>query len=173
MPLDFGSEVPHLASMWSPFAVIRGFITQVLIIAWRLVDALEGILGTMRALLDAINTFEWPGRVDGALEDQRVDALEVKIQDLTLAVSEGVQRVQRSEYRVRHIVQGAKRELAEAGFEHPGVEAEARELREIDGDPIEESQLPPVSEVVEDAARLPSPIPGVSLATFRRSRLRR
>lgn len=161
-----------MGSMWSPFAPIKRYLALVLGTLQGLNEALGGILGTMRVLVDAVHSLKQPGRTNGALEEQRVDALEVKVQDLTLAVSEGVQRVQRSENRVRHIVQGAKRELADAGFEHPGVEAEARELRELDGGGGDHEAVPAVQEVVAHDPPLPSPIPGMSMSQFRLSQQR-
>jgi len=74
-----------------------------------------------------------------------------RIMELTLAVDEGVRSVARAEKRVAKTVQVARRQLAEGGMEHPGLDAEAAELRDRDGDPVEEDNLPSVPEGVEEA----------------------
>lgn len=72
------------------------------------------------------------------------------IQDLTLAVAEGVRSVARAEKRVAKTVQVARRQLAASGLEHPGLEAEAEELRERDAEGSDEGELPAVQEDVEE-----------------------
>jgi len=57
--------------------------------------------------------------------------LEDKIKDLTFAVAEGIERVERYERRIKATIKRARKEFAERGFESPGLEAEAHELREI------------------------------------------
>jgi len=102
-------------------------------------------------------------------EDPRIAALAAKIEDLTLAVGEGIQRVRRTENRVRAVVDGARRELADAGFASSGVEAEATELELIDGG---ESAPEPVLEVPADVGvspETPSSVPGVTVEQLRRA----
>jgi len=72
--------------------------------------------------------------------------LERLLGDLTLAVDEGIRRVDRAEKRVAKTVTSARRHIREAGLEHPGLEAEYEELRTPDDNGIE--PLPAVPEEV-------------------------
>lgn len=95
--------------------------------------------------------------------------LERKMDLLTLAVSEGIERVDRAERRIRTAVAGATKKLREAGFEDVAVEAEAAGLRVIDGGGGDEGGVPPVSEDVGGADE-PSSVPGVSRNQLLRAR---
>ena len=48
-----------------------------------------------------------------------------KLQDLETAVDHGIRQVTRQENRIRGVVRRAREELAEGGFSHPALEAEA------------------------------------------------
>lgn len=69
-----------------------------------------------------------------------------QVADLTLAVSEGIAHVDRSERRVRAVVQSAKARMERAGYIDPGLEAEDQALLELDVADGREERLPPVSE---------------------------
>jgi len=160
--------------MRSPLAYVRTTVSQLLDLAARLVEAVEAILGRFSALIDAINHFEVPESAlkepgDGLL----IEAMAARIADLSVAVDEGVKNVQRSERRVRAVVQSARKELAEHGYEHAGLEAEATELRDINADGGENGAVPVVPESVEVDPSLPSPAPGVSMKDFLAIRGRR
>lgn len=75
--------------------------------------------------------------------------LQVRINELTMAVAEGIQHVDRAERRVKATVARARRQLEDSGLESPGLEAEWAELRERDGDGGEERGVQPVREAVE------------------------
>ncbi len=94
---------------------------------------------------------ELAGMMEGVLEGQT---------KLTLAVAEGIDRVSRSERRVNATVARARKELAEVGLESPGLEAEAAELRLLDGGASDGSELPPVQHHVEETQSPPRGIPG-------------
>jgi len=70
-----------------------------------------------------------------------------RVDRLTLAVSDGIERVHRAESRVAKTVTSARRVVREAGLEHAGIEAEYDQLRAGDAEAIE--PLPPMSEEVE------------------------
>jgi len=139
----------------------------------RQVAALEGNLEALQAIEGAIGDLS--DNLSGerpATEGLRIEAIESKLADLTTALDLGVSRVQRSENRVRAIVQGARKELADAGLEHPGVEAEAGQLHEIDGADGKPEEVPAVPvDVADDYA--PSTIPGITIGEFRRAFSRR
>ena len=161
--------------MRSPFAAIQRWFSEVLRAVWRAVDALEGILATMRALEATLAGFEARESAPALpADDIRLERLAVRIDDLTLAVSEGVNNVQRSERRVRAVVTSARRQLAEAGYEHAGLEAEAGELRSLDGESGNGEPVPAVPEGVDVPAQAEhSVIPGVSMRQMQVARARR
>jgi len=72
-----------------------------------------------------------------------------QFKDLTAAVAEGIEHVDRAERRVRAAIQSAKRRFEAEGYIDPGLEAEAAALPQGDGDPGPEEELPSVHEGVE------------------------
>jgi len=93
---------------------------------------------------------------------------DTKIKELTFAISEGIERTDRAERRIRNAIQRARKELAARGFDDPGLEAEAHELRVVDGDGGGDGGMPPVSEEVAEMEPAPSSIPGVSAEQLRK-----
>jgi len=84
----------------------------------------------VRAALDSLS------EALGALHAEHADTrenLRQTTKELTLAIAEGIERVDRSERRVRSAVGRAKKRLEDAGFEDAGVDAEAESLRYGDG----------------------------------------
>jgi len=75
---------------------------------------------------------------------------DARINHLTLAVAEGIQHVDRAESRIRGVVSRAQRQLRDSNLESPGLEAEAHELRLVDGGPREGEGVPSVPEAVAD-----------------------
>ncbi len=160
--------------MRSPFGPLQRWFSGVLASLQDGVEALQGILGSIRVLIDAVHGFESRESATPApADDIRIDYLATRIDDLTLAVDTGVNNVQRSERRVRAIVQSARRALADAGYSHAGLEAEADQLREVDGESGDGETVPAVSEVlVEPSQAQHSVIPGVSVRQMQLARAR-
>jgi len=104
----------------------------------------------------------------GVAQDAHLDQITTQIKDLTLAVSEGIERTDRAERRVRGVIQRARKELAARGYEDPGLEAEDHELRAVDGDGGKDGGVPTVSEEVAEVEPAPSSIRGVSAEQLRR-----
>jgi len=94
--------------------------------------------------------------------NDKLMVLRAEMEILRTAVSEGIANVERRENRIQKTVTSARRQLASAGLEHAGLEAEAAEL-EQDHEPARQAEeLPPVPEsLVRDG---PSGIPGISRA---------
>lgn len=159
--------------MRNPFTYISRRFSEVQATLDGIRDAINGLRGSMPSLVDAIEANRPLESAQGAPADDVLEALGAKIADLALAVDEGIKNVQRSERRVRSVVQSARKELAEAGFEHAGVEAEASELREVHGNGSQEGDMQAVPTNVEDDSQIPSGIPGVSLRQARTARHRR
>ncbi len=84
------------------------------------------------------------------------------------AVSEGIERTDRSERRIHATIKRARKELGKLGYEDPGLEAEAHELQLIDGDGGDGGRLPEVPEDVASDPPPPSSIKGVSAELLRR-----
>ena len=104
----------------------------------------------------------------GVAQDATLEELHTKIKDLTFAVSEGIERTDRAERRIRNAIQRARKELEARGYEDPGLEAEAHELRVVDGDGGKDGGLPAVSEKVAEVDGAPSSIKGVSAGLLRK-----
>lgn len=109
--------------------------------------------------------------------DARIDGLELlgadgerRVKALTFAVEEGVERVSRTERRIHATIKRARKELASRGFEDPGLEAEAHELRLVDGGAGADDEVPAVSAGLGSAGEAPSSVKGVPLETLRRVR---
>lgn len=155
-----------------PIVLLALTIGATAIVAYR---AIPGIISSITSPLVAIQAtiaaFEWPTSTgEGLTDDPRTAELVRQMQELTIAVDTGVNRVQRSENRVRAIVQGARKELASHGFEHAGLEAEASQLHDVDGGGGDAEPVPAVPENVEAFDDTPSSIPGISVGTLRRAR---
>jgi len=104
----------------------------------------------------------------GVAQDAHLDQLTTQIKDLTFAVAEGIERVDRAERRVRGVIQRARKELGDRGYEDPGLEAEAHELRNVDGDGSKDGGVPAVPEEVAEVGGEASSIKGVSADLLRR-----
>ena len=99
-----------------------------------------------------------------------VEELMRRVDHLVVAVAEGIERTDRAERRIRDTVKRARKELKAAGLENPGMEAEAEQLRLVDGDGGADGGLRPLPAPVESAAPEASSIKGVSLETLQRAR---
>lgn len=140
---------------------------------------LEGIDQRIGALESAPTALRELERIKARVDQQAisVDTIETTLAPLAnwraeimLAVSDGIERVDRAERRVRAVVRSARKELADAGYEHPGLEAEHAELRLVDGDGGDEEELPDVPDDVATDGDGPSSVAGVSRAQLMRAR---
>ena len=96
--------------------------------------------------------------------------LERRLKDTNVAVSEGIERTERTERRIASTVARARKELRESGYDHPGVEAEDHELRKVDGDGSHGTEVLDLPGEVEANPDAPSSIRGVPASTLRRVR---
>lgn len=81
-----------------------------------------------RAILTALDVHD--DRISG--QQSALQTLAEKIHDQNLAISEGIERVDRAERRVRAAVTRAKNRMEELGFEDDAITAEVEGLRELD-----------------------------------------
>ena len=136
----------------------------------RVFEQLSGILARLDALESAPRL-----PLHAELFDPRLDALETGFDRLlsdfkatNFAVSEGIERTDRSERRIHATIRRARKELGKLGYEDPGLEAEDLQLHVIDGDGGEDGEVPAVPAEVAEVDSAPSSIPGVSAAQLRR-----
>lgn len=108
------------------------------------VDSLEGQLAALESKLQELG------------EDT-----EDRIRRLTAAIAEGIEHVDRSERRVRAVVQRAQQRVRDAGYEDAGLEAEAAELRRIDGEGSGPEGMQTMHEDVGHGQQLPFDWTGV------------
>lgn len=116
-------------------------------------------------------------KMDVGREASRVDQLESAVENLesrsktfTIALAEGIERVDRSERRIKATVTRARKELGERGLRDPGLEAESFELFPEHGEGGGGGEMSPVPEQVDPALPKASSIRGVPLATLHRVR---
>ncbi len=111
-------------------------------------------------------------RIDGlaaAVEELALQGkdLDDRVRGYTIALAEGIERVDRSERRVKATVARARKELEASGVIDPGVEAEAEQLRIVDGERGDDRGMHAVRETVEPNGDAPSSIPGVTAGQLR------
>lgn len=140
---------PRLERVESALLEIQGRLLQLLEPGGELAKTRDLALEAVAQAQDALAT------------SKLVSGYDARLNHLTLAVAEGIQHVERAENRIRATVRRAREELLDAGFEpSPGLEAEARELRLVDGEGSARRELPAVRAEVEDDGELVA-IPGV------------
>ena len=100
----------------------------------------------------------------------QVGELEKKVDGWTLAISEGIERTDRAERRIRAAIQRARKELKKLGYDDPGLEAEATELRIVDGEGGPDGGVSELPEQVVLPAEEASSIRGVPATALRRVR---
>lgn len=90
--------------------------------------------------------------------------------DVNIAVADGIKHIDRAESRIRSTVSRARKELERHGVESPGLEAEDKELRELNGDRSAVEGVPALPEPMERAPFDHRGIPGeFAVEDFRRS----
>ncbi len=129
----------------------------------------EALAECRRIALDAVAQAQDAHELAGLSREH-----EARLNNLTLAVAEGIQHVERAEARIRATVGRARAELRAAGIESAGVEAEASSLQLVDGEGSGSGPVRPVPEAVAPSVeyddRVPSAIPGMTRGELRRFR---
>ena len=93
-----------------------------------------------------------------------------QIQDQTLAIAEGIERVARAENRVTEAVRRAKRRADAAGYVDPGIEAEVAELQRLDDDGGATGSVPVLHQDLAGDDGNPSSVRGVTVEQLQRAR---
>jgi len=107
-------------------------------------------------------------RMDGC--ETGLEDVETKMKNLTIATAEGIERVERYERRINATVQRARKQLSEQGLESSGLEAEAADLRIVDGGRSDESEVSALPTGLEPPSERASSVKGVPAATLARVR---
>jgi len=140
-------------------------------------NAIERVQEQLASILTRLDALESAPRLPlhAELFDPRLDALETGFDRITsdfkatnFAVSEGIERTDRSERRIHATIKRARKELGKLGYEDPGLEAEAHELQLIDGGGGDPGGVPEVPPDMASAPADPSSIPGVTADQLRR-----
>jgi len=87
--------------------------------------------------------------------DELGTRIQADLDRLTLAVSEGIARTDRSEKRIQKTVTSARRLVRENGLEHAGIEAEFAELQPPDAEGSEPLPALPEEMAVTRTIRIP------------------
>jgi len=103
-------------------SIVGGIVVTTLILA---------LAGAVRVVLRSIKDIERPESAQVIVQDYDDAWIHAALKDLTMAVSEGVENVARSERRVRAVVASAKRRFEAEGYIDPGLEAEEALLPEV------------------------------------------
>ena len=151
---------------------------------WKFIDRadLSSILGRVEALESRPKPPDLAPTLDSIEHDidalqassgdyqNQMELFEGRIKDLTIAIAEGIKGYEKSERRVQATIQRAQKELKARGLESPGLEAEAHDLRLVDGGRSDEYGVPAVPPEVAQAADQASSVPGVTLEQLQRAR---
>lgn len=122
---------------------------------------LEGFRAVLREL---------PSPSAGGVSQAEFAELGAAFKEITIAVAEGIERVDRSERRIKATVRRARKELADRGLVDDGLEAENYELSLLDGGGGEEGELPAMHPEVDEVADAPSNIAGLPASVLLRLR---
>lgn len=115
-------------------------------VAWTVHGAVGAIGGYFQGLAAVLEELGEPAELE---QRRRLADLEDLVERLPQRWEEFKNAARRSEDRARKIVADAREELESLGYEHPGVEAQATELRLHDGARGQGEGVPSVPENVE------------------------
>ena len=179
MGVDSGPARPKYHAMWTPWVKK----SELLEIRTRFGERLGDLMGKIAHLESVPTATVDPEVVAAAVAAhlERIDELAAVVDELAtqgkelddrvreyvIALAEGIERVDRSERRVKATVARARKELEARGLVDPGVEAESEELRLVDAARGSDRGMSPVRQTVEPAFPAPSSIPGVSAEQLR------
>jgi len=110
----------------------------------KLLESAPGPDGVLDALASRFDRFAAEARADSTSFTDALEEFDRRLVQITLAVAEGIERVDRAERRVRSTVKRARKELAEQGYESDGLEAENEEIRLLDADGSGADGVPPL-----------------------------
>jgi len=136
------------------------------------IDALESLQNwqDIHESLQSVNLEIGVLRASSEQFTREQDKVARQIVELTLAVGEGIEKVERYERRIKATIQRAQKQLAERGLESPALDAEDRDLRLVDGAGSGERGVPTVPDEVAQSAEQASSVPGVTLEQLQRAR---
>ena len=112
------------------------------------------------------------GSVTADLPSVEYTELRAEIDTLRQAVAHGIEQRERNDRRIEAVVRRARKELADSGMEHGGLEAEVGDLQLVDAGGSYDQWMPPVPDrlATGEGYDPPSGVPGFTvsqLAEFR------
>ena len=96
-----------------------------------------------------------PERSNTEQLEEDFESLRKLVEDLTLALDDGIRRVDRAENRIQKTVASSRAAVRKAGIEHAGIEAEFDQLEPPDAEP--DDTMPALPEEVEEGRRIRIP----------------
>lgn len=112
------------------------------------IEALETAVEALQGRLAGVEQLSGSEALKAHDTRSVVESHTARLEELLFAVSEGIQKVERTENRIRATVRRAKEQLEDGGVSSPALDAEASELRLLDGGARETEQVPSVPERV-------------------------
>lgn len=100
--------------------------------------------GVVESLASSFDRFSAESGAESRTHADALEDLDRRLVQITLAVAEGIERVDRAERRIRSTVKRARAELAAEGYESDGLEAENAEIRLLDADRSGGDGVPPL-----------------------------
>lgn len=140
--LNYGVMLPLTLS--SVAALVAGLSLGVVLRSLKRIEGFESALTRLDSA-EGAHPEVW-GAVEGIAA--KMNVLEDTLRDHTLAIAEGIERVDRSERRIRSAIGRARKRMERAGYVDDGLEAEAQGLLELDEDVGREEGVPPVQPAV-------------------------
>lgn len=129
-------------------------------------------LAELHAKIDSLPPYVPPPDYSAVFDsiDNKIGELHKLSGETRLAVSEGIERTDRSERRIKSVVARSQAQLEEHGLTDDALDAEASEIFLIDDDGSQERELSPMRPEVENFGVKTSSVAGVDAQTLRRVR---
>lgn len=116
--------------------------------AWLGLEDLEEQLSGIEARLTTVKTAERRPYDDEPVW-KALEELSGRLDEMRHAVAEGIERVDRSERRIKQTVRRAREKLEAAGYTDDGLEAEAQQLQLLDGQGGGGGRMPDMQQAME------------------------
>jgi hypothetical protein len=166
--LDFGRKRCNIRAMRFPWSDLPGIRDRLVALETtpQTPPDIAGLEERTEATAESLHILAT--RVDEIAEN--MEQVFDQFKDITLAVSEGIERTDRAERRIRQVAQRARKKLAEGGLEDPALEGEVADLHLEHGDGGEPRGVPPMRQEMAPPEPETSSVRGVPVETLRRAR---
>jgi len=148
-------SLPRLIHMETlSFSVAGMALLGIVLMLWRVIRGMEALVEAPQKPSE--------GPVTAVLPEYDDTEIRAQLDTFRAALAEGILNVDRNNRRIEAVVRRARKELAESGLEHGGLEAEVGDLQRVDDHGIEDPQVLPMHEALENLSPYdpPSGAPG-------------